>query len=396
MMRPISRSFLTRLLLTTALPLALMTADAAGVRAATVIVPTVAGSLDGANGANGVNPGDPGQPGGPGQPASADAGHLMPNSDPLNSATATGGNGGAGGNGAGSGIGGVGGAGGGATATATTTVISGPAEADAFSNGGRGGAGGAGAAGGVGGNAAATSAAASGGSGIVSSSATAAGGEGGQDRNDGFTPWGTALAVSTARNSSGSVMTTAQLPANVTRFGGAIAETSAGIGTGPPAFLQDITNSNATLTPGGPNIIAGTMGAGAAGPGTYYAEADFDFTTALPNGLYLNLGQGALILATSIWTLRLTSAVTSMTLRSRPSRTPRVSSTIGSISQAAGSSFLTSRTRSTYRPAPVWDFQYTVTVPELSTWAMLLIGFAGLGFAGYQSGREAWRRWPPD
>ena len=142
MMRPINRSFLTRLLLTTALPLALMTAGAAGVRAATVIVPTVAGSMDGANGVNGVNPGDPGQPGGPGQPASADAGHLMPNSDPLNSATATGGNGGAGGNGAGSGIGGAGGAGGGATATATTTVISGPAEADAFSNGGRGGAGG--------------------------------------------------------------------------------------------------------------------------------------------------------------------------------------------------------------------------------------------------------------
>jgi hypothetical protein len=146
----------------------------------------------------------------------------------------------------------------------------------------------------VGGNAAATSAATSGGSGIVSSSATAAGGEGGQDHNDGFAPWGTALAVSTARNSSGSVMTTAQLPANVTRFGEAIAETSAGIGTGPPAFLQDITNSNATLTPGGPNIIAGTMGAGAAGPGTYYAEADFDFTTALPNGLYLNLGVGSL------------------------------------------------------------------------------------------------------
>jgi hypothetical protein len=30
------------------------------------------------------------------------------------------------------------------------------------------------------------------------------------------------------------------------------------------------------------------------------------------------------------------------------------------------------------------------TVPESSTWAMMLIGFAGLGFAGYRSGRRRW------
>ena len=38
---------------------------------------------------------------------------------------------------------------------------------------------------------------------------------------------------------------------------------------------------------------------------------------------------------------------------------------------------------------------YTVTyaiVPEPSTWAMMLLGFAGLGFAGCQSERGAMRR----
>jgi hypothetical protein len=32
---------------------------------------------------------------------------------------------------------------------------------------------------------------------------------------------------------------------------------------------------------------------------------------------------------------------------------------------------------------------FTVTVPEASTWAMLLAGFAGLGFAGYRGSRKA-------
>ena len=29
---------------------------------------------------------------------------------------------------------------------------------------------------------------------------------------------------------------------------------------------------------------------------------------------------------------------------------------------------------------------YTTDVPEVSTWAMMLAGFAGLGFAGYRRG----------
>ena len=95
MFTPSADRFVRHLLLSTALPLALMTAGAVGVRAEVV---TVVG-VNGANGADGVSPpGDPnGQPGGDGEAAHADAGNLVPNSDPLNQATATGGAGGAGG-----------------------------------------------------------------------------------------------------------------------------------------------------------------------------------------------------------------------------------------------------------------------------------------------------------
>jgi hypothetical protein len=66
---------LTRLLQSTGLSLALMTASAAGVYADTV---TVQGS-NGPDGASGVNPSDPGQPGGDGGSAAANAGGVSPN-----------------------------------------------------------------------------------------------------------------------------------------------------------------------------------------------------------------------------------------------------------------------------------------------------------------------------
>ncbi|MGA7197947.1 MAG: hypothetical protein WBY97_12800, partial [Roseiarcus sp.] len=88
-----------RVLLSTALALAC----AGSVHAAMVVVPTVPGSLDGANGV-----GAPGMPGG-------DATATAVTTDPSNMATATGGAGGTGD------VGFDGGAGGTATATATTT-----------------------------------------------------------------------------------------------------------------------------------------------------------------------------------------------------------------------------------------------------------------------------------
>ena len=125
-------SSLRRLLQTTGLSLALMTASAAGVYAESV---TIQGA-PGANGADGVNPGDSSQPGGDGESVTANAGSGI--TSPLNKATAIGGLGGAGGSGPGA----PGGKGGDAGATATTTIVSGLAEADAISVGGMGGGGG--------------------------------------------------------------------------------------------------------------------------------------------------------------------------------------------------------------------------------------------------------------
>jgi PEP-CTERM motif len=128
----IDRSFLTRLLQITGLSLALMTASAAGVHAQVI-------GANGANGADGVNPGDSGLPGGDGESVAG-------------SGTVMGGNGGAGGNAAPpdlSGNGGNGGNGGAATATgADANAVGGRGGAGgspaAFFNGsgGSGGAGG--------------------------------------------------------------------------------------------------------------------------------------------------------------------------------------------------------------------------------------------------------------
>jgi hypothetical protein len=180
--RRLRRSSLTRLLQTTGLSLALVTASAAGVHAEDV---TVQGA-NGANGENGVNPGDDGQSGGGGGAAVANAGSIDPITSTLNRATAFGGSGGKGGDlSAVGGAAGFGGPGGAATATAATTIISGSSEADAASTGGNGGSSGFAlvaapffANGGQGG-VATVSATASTGGGNVTASALATGGNGG-------------------------------------------------------------------------------------------------------------------------------------------------------------------------------------------------------------------------
>jgi hypothetical protein len=141
MRRAIDRSFSTRLLQTSALCLALITASAAGVHAETVTVQGV----DGANAADGVDPDGPVLPGGEGESVAANAGGVHPITSPQNTATAAGGNGGNGGaNGADTdfSLGGNGGNSGAAASTAATSIASGPAEADAAAYGGSGGSGG--------------------------------------------------------------------------------------------------------------------------------------------------------------------------------------------------------------------------------------------------------------
>jgi PEP-CTERM motif len=218
-MKSIHRSILTRLLQTTGLSIALMTAGAAGVHAEDVTV-------QGAPGANSTD-GDGGGEGGIGGDATANASSA----DPLNKATAIGGLGGAGGSGTPLG-GSPGGKGGDAGATVTTGIVSGSAEADAISVGGMGGNGGGqsptgnsgqnAAQGGTGGSATADAGANSG-TGNATATATATGGSGGSTFGQGpDSPGGNASASSTASaTGSGDALSSTNATGGSTGDGGA-------------------------------------------------------------------------------------------------------------------------------------------------------------------------------
>jgi hypothetical protein len=253
--RLLQRSFLMRLLQTTGLSLALMTASAPGGHAEDV---TVQGSA-GLDGADGVNPGDLGQPGGDGGGATASAGSA----DPINNATAIGGNGGVGGTDffecppcetAGA----KGGRGGYASAGATTTIVSGPAVANATSTGGLGGYGGGvdegpDQGGGNGGFATAT-AQASAGSGSATASAIANGGSGGGSDVNGAVG-GDASASSTATTAG-----SGDASSSASATGGAAGYSEF------PTFLPAPGNATATAaasaTGGGKAIATAVAGAG--------------------------------------------------------------------------------------------------------------------------------------
>ncbi len=182
------RSFLRRLLVTTALPLAL-TIGGAGVATAAVV------TVVGADGANGV--GGPGLPGG-------DASAIAVTSDPSNTAIATGGAGGAGD------LSYDGGAGGAASgSSAATATGSGAASSSAIATGGAGGADGGGT-GGSGGTAAA-SAKGSSAAGDVVVSATATGGAGGEGLFFSGGAGGTGTVFGTGVSASGHVSVSASL-----------------------------------------------------------------------------------------------------------------------------------------------------------------------------------------
>jgi hypothetical protein len=262
------RHFVQGLLAATALALVLRAEGAAPAFAAVV-------NVTGANGA----PGSYGKPGGAGHAADADAGHLIPNSDLSNSATATGGNGGAGGIGAFT----TGGAGGWATSTATTKGTT----ATATATGGAGGNGGVnhliffGApSGGNGGQAIATSSAADAGSGTVTSAATANGGAGGAggtqitqfQHNTGLAGSG-GKATATASGQStggGAVNVTASATGGNVAAGGLATATATGQSTGSGAV---IATASATGGSGGAAGAANAYATGVAVNGNVQASA---------------------------------------------------------------------------------------------------------------------------
>jgi hypothetical protein len=430
------RALLLRpLLVTAALPFGLLAEGAA---------PTYAGvvTVTGANGANGANGYYVfGQPGGPGGAATADAGHLIRNSDPSNTATATGGNGGQGGSTnftcsvfCSHLTGGPGGPGGPAMATATTLISTGSATATATatSTGGAGGNGGRrlvyGHSGGNGGNggAASSSANASNTNGSASATATSTGGNGGPGGLGVFAPRGsagaggaakafatgvaitgnvqasasavggagatpgTAFAQSLAKNASGEALTIASAPG-----GGAVSAVSNfAVGSGPErpaAIMAGWVVSDAKRTPGGSVIGYGAMSAGSGESGA--ATALFDFSTTVPEALDLNLLSDSFLGSADTVELKVVVGGKTTTYDFSNLTFPKQLQ-LGAIPAGSQTVSLSFDLKGGNGFGFTYDFAdphapSAATIPEPSTWAMMLIGFAGLACAGYRASRRS-------
>ena len=430
-------SFLTRLLQTTGLSLALVTASAAGVHAEDV---TVQGA-PGENGANGVNPGDSGGEAGNGGGATATANSP----DPVNGAFAIGGVGGEGGNGATFADGpGDGGNGGSATATAATAIFSGSAGADAEASGGTGGNHGLessvpGSQLGNGGSGGAATALATGssGNGNVTVSATATGGSGAPGEGVGG-GGGDATASSTAiASGSGDALSSATATggnsgpgiygdgseisgsatamANATAAGGgkAIATAIATLGVGgqfgQPAPPQATANAQTSFAGGSvQSTAAPPIGVNAAldplsaeavaqvGSGQISFSPNVTFTaiaTALPDKAYSMtlignasnvaaalLGPGDEIFGTAILDYG-SSATFTFSFRGDLILGDIGDNSVTNMGFVSGPIDLT---LSGYGGI----FALGGAVPEPSTWAMMLAGFAGLGFLGWRRSRK--------
>ena len=354
-------------------------------------------------------------------------------------ANATGGTGGNGGNGSGDFFP-RGAAGGGGAATATSSAAdagSGAVTSSATANGGVGGeCCSIELPGGPGGMASAVASGQSTGSGSVTVSSSAFGGTGtfgggtasasatglaltgavqanasatGGGESSGSGP-GTAFAQSGAKNASGEARTTASSP------GGGVG-TQAGVGSvslDPADVAAGRAVSNAILTPSGPNIGIGDMAAGYGGSGsaaTYEATATFDFSASKSEVLDLKLLSDSFAdnpAGIAFDGLELEVVVDGTTRKNLTFSSLTGSSgaekffdadviSLGSI--AAGSQSIEIEYSLVYKsgtsavPGDGFGLTYALAdpptrsaaVPEPSTWAMILVGFAGLAFAGYRA-----------
>ena len=466
----LQRSFLTRLLQSTGLSLALMMASAIGVHAEDVTV-------QGAPGANGFDNYAPGANAGSGEAGgsvAASAGGLYPITSPLNNATAVGGIGGNGGNNYDvvsqfPGLAGNGGSGGDAEATAATTIVSGSAEADATSTGGLGGSSGenfnnAGfLSGGGTGGAATASAKGSTGSGNATTRATAKGGDGGFGVGAGgsggdanasstaITTAGSGDAVASANATGGATGSSFDEPndsggnatatADASAAGGGTATAKAVATGGQSSFPNIPTMAVATSTSNaktsfegvtvqstataqgetglGPLVTATTEAIAQGGPGqTFVADGTAAIATALPDKAYATtlidgassvadalLGPRDEIFGTAILATAGEPGVLFPTASATFDFSFRGDLILGIIADggfdiiANGIDILSESVgdNSVINLGSIFGpnidltiegdgvFAFGGAVPEPSTWAMMLLGFAGLGFVGYRT-----------
>ena len=156
----------------------------------------------------------------------------------------------------------------------------------------------------------------------------------------------------------------------------------------------------AELTPGGPNFGVGGFGAQSDGSDTsltYDATADFTFLTTTTGNVYLNLVSGAPS-GDAFQSLVFTYSIDGST---------PVSETFTTVAEAdayfngndislgdltAGTQTLDlSYAFTAMGDAPGYGVTFDTSlapVPEPSTWAMMLIGFSGLGYAGWRRARR--------
>ncbi len=196
-------------------------------------------------------------------------------------------------------------------------------------------------------------------------------------------------------------MTTARSPATAQSLtgGAASALAVARVGSGATRLVNIMagqTVSDATLTPGNTSIVGfGAMSAGYGGSGeslTYSAEADFSPTRTWD--LYLTLlnnnasGEGFDTLKFQVTvdgTIEALDTFTSLSVAEAffSGNTLYLGAWGAATVDVEVSYWLTAS-----EPGAGFGFTYNnVSVPEPSSWAMMLLGFAGLGFAGYRRAR---------
>jgi len=413
------RLFLTRLVQTTALSVALMTATTAEVHAENVNIQ----GAEGANGADGV-----GAPGGNGA-VGGDASATANSGDSSNTANARGGVGGSGGTGDIGFVGGNGGTGGAATATATTTITSGAAIADASSVGGFGGGGGGGlngigfgAIGGHGGAGGSATAVATGssGRGNVTASAFAMGGTGGLEYSQltGI-PGAGGDANATANASSGGGGTAIASAGAMGGLGGdgargfpgaANANSTATTGLAGVSVQSNAAASAPTSASSFDQNLAGTLAVAQAGgvgepvpgqgdfqDGTVFAYAistlfpDKAYSTALMDGAS-NVAETLLGPSDKIFGTAVLGTVETDVFSGGGSASVTFDFTyqgdllLGSVYDDSVINLGSHAGALTLDEPGIYVIGGVV--PESSTWAMMLLGFAGLGFAGYRTRRR--------
>jgi len=298
------------------------------------------------------------------------------------------------------------GAGGAASVILTTTSTSATSvTGSATANGGAGGVSTMTAAYGAGGAASAAvvvSAAASGASGNAVAAATSGYGSGPETANAlasvTHAASGSAQATSESQGALGTVITTATAPVG----GPATAVTEANINSPleAVALTEGEVYAAAELTPGGPNFGVGGFGAESDGSDTslsYDATAELTFLTTTTGNVYLNLISGTPsgdAFQSLVFTYSIDGSTpvveTFATVAAADAFFSGNPINLGDLT--AGTQTLDlSYAFTAMGDAPGYEVTFDTSrapVPEPSTWAMMMLGFAGLGYASWRRGRK--------